>query len=50
MMANAQKEYKVEFKNLKNQEEKTEIIDKDDYNNASDDDDGEMMTQRNDCE
>ena len=43
---NAQKEYKVEFKNLKNQEEKTEIIDKDDYNNASDDDDGEMMTQR----
>ena len=42
----AQKEYKVEFKNLKSQEEKTEIIDKDDYNNASDDDDGEMMTQR----
>ena len=43
--SDAQKEYKVEFKNLKNQEEKTEIIDKDDYNNASDDDD-EMMTQR----
>ena len=40
-----QKEYKVGFKNLKNQEEKTEIIDKHDYNNDSDDDD-EMMTQR----
>ena len=45
--SDAQKEYKVEFKNLKNEEEKTEIIDKDDYNNASDDDDDDgMMTQR----
>ena len=43
-----QKEYKVEFKNLADQEEKTEIIDKDDIDkcDSDDDDDDDMMTQR----